>query len=582
VPDLRAGRLSALLDGAELRDIQVAGWPALDALSVTVRDAAWQTVPGEVVATGTATTARGTVTELEVRHRMDGACFRWRGAIETSQDLIRFAMDGVAEGDIDANRIGFVMLHPQALKGRSLRVGGPGGEFTGTFPAAVSAHQLATGLTWMTYRVGEGAELAIRMDGDLFEIEDHRNWCDPGWKTYCTPLSAPIPVRHRAGQHTRQSVELRVCGRRSAGALRRAGGQPQMVIGAAVAGAVPPIGLGASCLPCVTDAACSGVGDLHPAYLHVELEHDGPWQNRLEAALAEAARLGVPLDVALVALPGRVAAMVRRLARHSGAIGRVSVFGPAGHTTEAGTVAAARAAYGAAGATVSFGGGSRAHLAELNRGQFDLGAWDFVTYGLTPQVHHTDDRSVLATQSAMADGLAQARAIAAGLPVISGPVTLRPRFNASGGPAGPLPTADDDGPDVDERQHGPLAAVYLAAALSRLIGASAVTVYRSIGRRGVIRADGTLTPAARVIAALAPLAGSAVREVTSPATVTGLAAETRAGLFLLVANLTAASTPLELVGASPAEAGLLGGEDLDPDRIVLPAHSVAAIRAVWA
>jgi len=581
VPDLRAGRLSGCRDGAGLRHVRVAGWPALDALSVTVRDAAWRTVPGEVTASRTATTARGTLTELEVRHRLDGGCFRWKGSIETSQDLVRFVMDGVAEGDIDANRIGFVMLHPQALRGRSLHAGGPGGEFAGSFPAAVSPHQLATGLTWMTYGVGGGAELAIRMDGDLFEIEDHRNWSDPGWKTYCTPLSAPIPVRHRAGHRTRQSVELRARGRRSAARRRPAEGAARMVIGTAPAGTVPAIGLGASCLASVSDAACGAVRDLRPAHLHVELERDAPWQGRLEAALAEAAGLGVPLDVALVAPADGVAAMAGRLARHADAIGRVSVFSPARHTTDAGTVAAARAAFGDAG-RVSFGGGSRAHLAELNRGEFELDGWDFVTYGLTPQVHHFDDRSVLATHPAVADGLAQARTIAPGVPVITGPVTLRPRFNAAGGPAGPLPPADDDGPDVDERQHGPVAAAYLAGALSRLTGASAVTAYRSIGRRGVIRADGTPTPAAHVIAALTPLAGSAVRRVTAPDTAAGLAAERGPCLFLLVANLTAASTPLDLVGATAAEAAVLGGGDLDPDRIVLPGHSLAAIRAVAA
>ena len=130
-------------------------------MSVTVRDAAWRTVPGEVIASRTARTAEGTLTELEARHNRDDICFRWRGTIETSPGRIRFAMDGVADSDFEANRIGFVMLHPQALKGRPLRAGGPGGEFSGAFPAVISPHQLATGLTWMTYGVGGGAELEL-------------------------------------------------------------------------------------------------------------------------------------------------------------------------------------------------------------------------------------------------------------------------------------------------------------------------------------------------------------------------------------------------------------------------------------
>jgi D-apionolactonase len=583
VPELRAGHLTGYLAGAELRDVRVAGLRALDAVSVTVRDAAWRTVPGEVIASRTATTAEGTRTELEVRHRLDGVRFRWQGTIETSPGLIRFAMDGVAEGDFDANRIGFVMLHPQALKGRPLRAGGPGGEFSAEFPGPISPHELATGLTWMTYGVGGGAELDIRLDGDLFEIEDHRNWSDPGWKTYCTPLSAPWPVRHLSGQRTLQSVELRVSGTPAGAGGQRAGGAARVAIGTALAGTVPSLGLGASCLPAVSAAARDAVLGLRPAYLHVELEDGGPWPDRLEPALAEAAGLGVPLDVALVGPAGRVTAMARRLSRHASAIGRVSVFGPARHITEPGTVAEVRAAFGDACQPVRFGGGSRAHLAELNCGRFDQDSWDFVTYGLTPQVHHGDDRSVLDTEAAVADGLAQAAAIAAGLPVVTGPVTLRPRFNAAVERADPLPAADDDGPDVDERQHGPLAAVYLAAAVSRLAGASAATLYRSVGRRGVIRADGEPAPAARVIAALTPLAGSAVRRISATDTVSGLAAVTPHGLFVLVANLTPASVPLELAGVKAVtEAAVLGGGELDPHRMVLPGHSVAAISAVGA
>ena len=378
-------------------------------------------------------------------------------------------------------------------------------------------------------------------------------------------------------------MELRSRGPRTGGGRQPASGAARVAIGTALAGTVPSLGLGASCLPSVSAAARDAVRGVSPAYLHVELEDGGPWEDRLESALAEAAGLGVPLDVALVAPAGRVTAMARRVARHADAISRVSVFGPERHTTERGTVAEVRAAFRDPGAPVRFGGGSRAHLAELNRGRFDVDSWDFVTYGLTPQVHQGDDRSVLGTEAAIADGLAQAGAIAAGLPVVTGPVTLRPRFNAAAEQAAPLPPADDDGPDVDERQHGPLAAVYLAAAVSRLAGACAVTLYRSIGRRGVIRADGTLTPAARVIAALTPLAGSAVRRTAGPDTVSGLAVVTLDGLFVLVANLTPANASIELAGAKAVtEVAVLGGGKLDQHQIVLPGHSVAAISAVEA
>jgi D-apionolactonase len=582
VPKETVGGLSATVTSAELRDVRVAGYSALDAVYVTVRDANWRTVPAEVVSSQTVETAQGTTTELEVRHQLGNVDFRWRGAIDMAADRLRFTMDGVAERDFNANRIGFCLLHPQALKGRPLRVGGPDGQLSGTFPHRVSPHQLFTGIDRMTYGVGDGAELDVRLEGDLFETEDHRNWSDPGWKTYCTPLAAPRPVHQAAGRHTRQTVELRAKTRSAAARLPAANDTARVAVGATVIGAVPSLGLGASCLESVSPAAREAVRGLGPAHLHVEIEDGSPWQSRLELAVMEAAELAVPLDVAIVAEPGRIAAIAERVARSAGTLGRVSVFSPLHHTTDTGTVATARTILGDSGKAVQLGGGSRADFTEFNRGDFDLGTWDFAAYGLTPQVHHTDDRSILATASAVADCAGQAKAIAGGLPVAVGPITLRPRFNATAGRAGQLPAGDADGPDVDQRQHTPLAGLYLAAAVSRLVGACAATAYRTVGPRGVVTVDGAPTLAARVVSELTSVTGAEVRHTDCTDTVVVLAAAKPSGLRLLIANLAARSARLELAGATAIEAAVLGGDALDPSRLVLPPRSVTSIRAVEA
>lgn len=577
MPELTAGSLRATLENAALTDVTVAGRPALDTVYVAVRDADWGTVPAAVTSSRT----RDGAAEFEVRHLLGGIDFRWHGTVQPTGTGLRFTMDGVAGTSFDANRIGFCLLHPQALRGRTVRVRTPRGEQAGTFPERISPHQLFTDVQAMTYEVGGGARLEIAFDGDLFEVEDHRNWSDPGWKTYCTPLSAPWPVRHPAGRRLRQVVDLRAYPSRPPTAARRtaAAETARVTVGKTVTGTVPQLGLGACCLPEPDDAAQAAVRELRPAYLHVELEYGGPWRSRLDRAAAEASALGVPLDVALVVAPDQVTAMSGQVARAAGSFGRISVFSPARHTTDAGTVTAARDALRHAGLSVPVGGGSRAHLAELNRGEFDLQTWDFAVYGLTPQVHHTDDESILATADAVADGLAQARVLALGRPVVAGPVTLRPRFNAASGQPDPLPLADDDGPDADPRQHTQLAAVYLAAALSRLTGACAVTAFRTIGRRGVITADGRTTPAAGIVSVLTPLEGAGVRQVQCTGGLTALAVEGSPGLHILATNRARGSIRVELDDLTVSEAAILGGGALDPARLVLPPRSVAVIRA---
>ena len=37
-----------------------------------------------------------------------------------------------------------------------------------------------------------GGEIVIRFEGDLFEMEDQRNWTDASYKTYSTPLRIAV------------------------------------------------------------------------------------------------------------------------------------------------------------------------------------------------------------------------------------------------------------------------------------------------------------------------------------------------------------------------------------------------------
>jgi D-apionolactonase len=573
-----AAVLTAAVAGPEIRDIRLAGHPALDRVYVAVRDTGWNTVPGRVLSSSSSRAGAGTVTELEVSHAAGDIAFRWHGRIEAWPDRITFTLDGTAGRAFDANRIGFCLLHPQALKGMPVRVDGR--ELV--FPDLIAPDPVFSGFTTMTCRVTAGAELDIRLGGAVFETEDHRNWSDPGWKTYCPPLAEPVPRRLAAGQRVTQSVELRA---RVAPSGRPAAAPPaaapparaaRVRIGAPVGRALPAIGLGACGRPDPRADLAAAVRAVGPAYLQVELEDGGQWASRLDCAAAEAAALGVPLDVAVVAEPERAVALAVRAASVSAPLGRVSVFSPVRHQTQCGAVARIRDALGG---TVPVGGGSRAHFAELNRGRFDTENWDFLTYGLSPQVHHISDDAVLATADAIADGLRQASATPAGLPVVVGPVTLRPRFNATTGRPDPLPAADDDGPDVDDRQHGPLAAVYLAAAISRLAGADAVTAYRTTGRRGIVSDHGVPSPAAAVVAALTRLTGTRLRAAGSSDP--GLLA-LAAGPSVLLTNLATDWRRVEISGVDAQAATMLAACDpadaadaaVDPARPVLPPQSV--------
>ena len=52
----------------------------------------------------------------------------------------------------------------------------------------------------------DGVATTATFEGEVFEMEDQRNWTDASYKTYSTPLERPFPVVVAAGAVIEQSV----------------------------------------------------------------------------------------------------------------------------------------------------------------------------------------------------------------------------------------------------------------------------------------------------------------------------------------------------------------------------------------
>src|SRR5581483_7143730 len=83
--------------------------------------------------------------------------------------------------------------------------------------------------------------LTARFDfaGDLFELQDHRNWTDSNFKSYGTPLSIPLPLAIQPGQELRQRVTISVTG---SPPVPVDDPEPRIEIGAATGRVLPRIG----------------------------------------------------------------------------------------------------------------------------------------------------------------------------------------------------------------------------------------------------------------------------------------------------------------------------------------------------
>ncbi len=288
VHDWSSGDWTLQVRGDELADLTYAGRTVLRSVRAVVRDRNWDTA-GLVVDRVRASDATLT---LHVRSEGLGSSFRGVVRVEARAGRLVVLADLESAHEFATNRTGLVVLHPSEVAGESLRVAHSDGSTRLTsFPRAISPHQPVFDIAALSWRHA-GLEVAVAFDGDVFEMEDQRNWSDASFKTYSRPLDLPFPYAVAAGERVRQSVRIDV---REVATPGQAAGAD--VVRLSVAGPVPEFGLGAATAP---DPSPTGAGRAASAVL-VELDLRTPnWR----AALDRAARSGAPLDVRVIAPVG--------------------------------------------------------------------------------------------------------------------------------------------------------------------------------------------------------------------------------------------------------------------------------------
>jgi D-apionolactonase len=533
---LNASALALTFACPDVASVLIGGTELLRRVGVRVRPRGWGTVPAVVSDLDARADDAGFEVRFSARHDDGELAVSWTGTVEGGHGALSFEMDGRFERDAAYARVGIVLLHPPAVTaGRPFRARGPDGPQTGTLPRLVGPQLVVDGVIQPLFPAFEelevdivpGRTLVLELEGDVFEMEDQRNWTDASFKTYSTPVGLPVPHRAHAGQEVRQRVRAHVRGARRAprpGAPRPV----RLVVGAPLGRTVPPVGVGLGDSP-VPDAAV--VRALRPAYLRLE---------GVDPATVRDADALVPLELA-VRVPDERAEAERRLETLAGALGRsearverIALLSAGAEVTRPRDVALARACL-----QVPLVAGSDANFAELNRARaLAREPVDGLAFAVNPQVHDEDDDLVLQAAGAQRDAVTTARSFAGGLPVHVGPITFGPR--GSGGADPRLTTS-----------YGAAWTVASAAALASA-GAASATYFALSGDEGVAR-DGELLPVGRVLSAVCAWRGLELLAVdgADPQRVAVLAVATAEGPSALVANVTPAPLEIDLAGLGP-------------------------------
>ncbi|MDT3316604.1 hypothetical protein Q9S71_07180 [Microbacterium sp. KSW4-11] len=542
----RSGRWSLELRGDELADIAIDGRVVLRSIRAVVRDADWDTADLVV----DRVQPRDETLMLHVRSAGLGSSFTGVVRVEARQAQLRVILDLESAAEFATNRTGLVVLHPPTLAGTAVEVRHPDGTLTrSAFPREISPHQPVRDVAALTWQV-DGATVDVAFDGDVFEMEDQRNWTDASFKTYSRPLDLPFPYRVSAGGRVRQSVAVSVAGKLAPAppasdtiTLRPGGSFPDILLGAATApDPAPPV-----------EPLENGV--------LVELDLRVPsWR----AALARAAGSAAPLDVRFTGIEDAAETDAAAAALRGLDVRRVGAFASAGaaaHVSDADTVAALRAALDRAGVTVPVVGGSRSHFTELNRERHRLPSdLDGVTTTVAPLFHATGTEQLVESLEMQRLVARQAVAAAGGVPVHLGPVSLRPRFNnVATRPAPTSPATDlSEGYGAhltgtpDERQSAPELAAWTVASAAALAvpGVASLAYFEEWGPRGIRSSDGGDLPVAAAVRALCDGDGGELLWGDSPDGLVWAIGRRCSATTILAANLDRRprSVTLEVVG----------------------------------
>lgn len=586
---LRAGPAEVEFDNGQCRYVRVNGVEVLRAVSFLVRDRNWGTyVPA--------------LSDLVVDQRKDGFNVRYHAVCKDGPQEIAFdvAIAGDAAGNLEfvgeatpvtdflTARTGFVVLHPlQGVVGNKVEVEHVDGTVErSVFPKNVNPVQPFLHIRALSHEFMPGVRATVRMEGDTWEMEDHRNWTDASFKTYVRPLALPWPYVLKAGETVRQSIKVTLSGRVPKAAGSRRAASVQVAVGGVTRRTMPPVGLG---LPAEElEHAVKALPLLRAAKPRILVGQHDPRAGHGLAELyglrlvAEQTGAAAVLEIVVAGLDDyageleRLASMVRQSGLALDAIavcpvGDLKSVLPGGDRPPApplpGLYAAARKAFPG----IKLGGGMLSFFTELNRKRPPIDALDFIMNTTCPIVHASDDRSVMETLEALPFQIATARATIGKIEHRVGPSAIGCRDNPHGETFTPNPGNERVClAKMDPRMRGLFGAAWITGYVATLCRAEvgAITLGAPTGPLGVIYrrtdyaqpglddAGAVVYPAYHAVSSLMRMSGSKLVSVeSSDRSAVECHAVTVPGATLLwLANLTSSRQSIDLTGTEGRQA----------------------------
>ena len=531
------GDIAYQLNHDSIRHICWKGHEVIRAITWPIRDQDWGTMRPDIIAEDFSQS--DTRSDYHLHFQVGDASLDCRVSIgaETSGEL-QAVIEMQANEEFLTNRAGFTVLHPIAgVAGTDLQVTHADGTVEHTqFPTLISPSQPVMDIVGL-HHVLHGVDIDIRFDGEVFEMEDQRNWSDASYKTYCVPLVHPFTYTIESGVTVRQNVAVTLSG----GEIfdKQNTDIPTMTLLEQDAVA-PKIGLAIDNDWAVSSRTLELLARCRVQFIlaRLDLENNDMLENKdvlldtlknwsdngeqeidLELVLPDSAPLPVMTRLAQ-SLKDAGITPAHVIALPQAYLGSFQPSGPWPEgLTPVDTFQAAKTAFPDA----AIGAGMLTNFTEFNRCRPDPIQCDYVTYGNTAIVHDADDRSVMQTLEALPQIFASTQALCKPVQCRLGLISIGARTNPYGSASVANPTQSRKAlAEKDPRQRGLFAAAWTVGVLHATHShpIEAITLAAPAGPFGIVwqlqdypqtgfddEADAALYPLFHVVCAVSAMSG---------------------------------------------------------------------------
>lgn len=453
-----------------------------------VRDKNWGTVSMEIIDEKMEMLDNSFNISIKANFKKDPIHFTANINISGKEEgSLLYRFKGEANSNFLKNRIGINLLFPvNGYAGNRFKITTPDGHNEiRTFPDNISPHQPAVDIQNIHWKVNNN-HFKINLEGDVFEMEDQRNWTDASYKVYSTPLALPFPAEIKKGDNVSQKLEFQS----DIASTLSTKADPTIMLKLNTEKdhfMMPDIGFcerpGEGLL---SNKEISVLRELRAKHYRTDIHlNKAGWQEKLDVAAKNASKLTLALYLVLHlpdSFEDELTTFIHFLNKNRIIPTYIALFEEKARITTP-ELNKAVTLIKTSFPGIQTGAGVDSYFAELNRTLPPAAEFDFVTYSICPQVHAFDNLSLIENLEAQQDTVLSAKQLYGGKPVHISPVTLQQRFNV---------VATEEEPALaypaDPRQHSFFNALWTLISVKYLAESDAtlITYFENIGAKGLI------------------------------------------------------------------------------------------------